>query len=938
MSGHRSKRAILLAAILLVASGTAISRANSLEPVGKGRAGNEECLECHGDRDLSTERDGQTLSLFVDAAVYGTSVHGGLDCVDCHTQAAVEEFPHPERLAPVACGTCHDEAEAAFARSIHGQKLAAQDPLAPTCSECHGKHDIFAAGDPSARTFKMNSPFLCGSCHKEGEEVARRPAIPEHDILEHYTESMHGEGLFKKGLIGTATCTDCHGSHTVLPHTDPESSIAPKNVAATCMKCHARIEQVHVRVIKEGRLWEEEPGKIPACTDCHRPHEVAKSKVNVSEVSNQSCLKCHGNASLSAAERGPLLDVAALDRSVHRQTPCVKCHSDIDARLRPRPCEPAGRVNCSSCHAALWESYLASGHGQAHELSRLEDAPYCTTCHGTHDILSQKEEASPTFRGKVPSLCGGCHKEDGKAATVPGLIEVAAFSDYSKSVHGRRLQNLLPSAVCTDCHTAHGVYRHTDPRSSVYKETIPATCGQCHLGITEQFVESVHFSEDHVKEKTLPICSDCHSAHTIAQVEADEFVTQVTQQCGSCHRDLSETYFDTTHGKAYRLGHHKAAKCSDCHGDHHILGANDPASTVSARNIVGTCRKCHEDANERFTGYLTHATHHDRVKYPILFYTYWFMTLLLTGVFVFFGIHTLLWLPRSFSAMRLRLKEGKEAKSRYYIRRFTLAHRVTHLFVIVSFLSLAATGMALKFSGMPWAKFIDDAMGGVAVASLIHRAAALVTFGYFLYHLVHLVRTKLRRGMSWSRFILGPNSLMFNKKDLTDFWATIKWFVGKGRRPSYGRWTYWEKFDYFAVFWGVAVIGLSGLIKWYPEFFTKFVPGWVVNVAAIVHSDEALLAVGFIFTVHFFNTHLRPEAFPMDKVIFTGLVPLDDFKKDRTAEYEALVRSGSLGKHVVVVKVNPHKERAIMAAGLVFLAIGLTLVALIIYSVVFGYG
>ena len=119
---------------------------------------------------------------------------------------------------------------------------------------------------------------------------------------------------------------------------------------------------------------------------------------------------------------------------------------------------------------------------------------------------------------------------------------------------------------------------------------------------------------------------------------------------------------------------------------------------------------------------------------------------------------------------------------------------------------------------------------------------------------------------------------MFNKSDITDFIATVKWFLGFGPRPEYGRWTYWEKFDYMAVFWGVAVIGFSGLILWFPEYFTKVLPGWIINVAQIIHSDEALLAVVFIFTIHFFNTHLRPEAFPMDTVIFTGHVEAEELR------------------------------------------------------------
>ena len=141
--------------------------------------------------------------------------------------------------------------------------------------------------------------------------------------------------------------------------------------------------------------------------------------------------------------------------------------------------------------------------------------------------------------------------------------------------------------------------------------------------------------------------------------------------------------------------------------------------------------------------------------------------------------------------------------------------------------------------------------------------------------------------------------MLFNKKDLRDFTASLKWFLGKGERPEYGRWTYWEKFDYFAVFWGMFVIGSTGMTLWFPEFFTRFVPGWFINVATIIHSDEALLATGFIFTVHFFNTHLRPEKFPMDIVIFSGSVPLEEFKLDRPEEYQKLVESGDLDKYLV---------------------------------------
>lgn len=178
---------------------------------------------------------------------------------------------------------------------------------------------------------------------------------------------------------------------------------------------------------------------------------------------------------------------------------------------------------------------------------------------------------------------------------------------------------------------------------------------------------------------------------------------------------------------------------------------------------------------------------------------------------------------------------------------------------------------------------------------------------------------------------------MFNMQDLKDFWATFKWFLGLGPKPGYGRWTYWEKFDYFAVFWGVAVIGFSGLILWFPEFFTTLFPGWLINVAMIIHSDEALLAVGFIFTIHFFNTHLRPDAFPMDTVIFTGTVPVEEYKHDRPREYEELEKSGKLDEVLVKKEEKSPYDKYIRIFGFTMLGIGLTLVVLIIYSMLFGY-
>ena len=185
------------------------------------------------------------------------------------------------------------------------------------------------------------------------------------------------------------------------------------------------------------------------------------------------------------------------------------------------------------------------------------------------------------------------------------------------------------------------------------------------------------------------------------------------------------------------------------------------------------------------------------------------------------------------------------------------------------------------------------------------------------------------------QFIFAKNSLMFNGQDVKDFVASVKWFVGRGPRPSYGKWTYWEKFDYMAVFWGVVVIGSTGLVLWFPVVFTKFLPGWLINVAQIIHSDEALLAVGFIFTIHFFNTHLRPEAFPMDTVIFTGTVQAEEYKDDRPREFEELEKSGRLQEVSSKSAFSPRRMKIIKFFGYVFLFTGIVQVIFIIYSLLF---
>jgi cytochrome b subunit of formate dehydrogenase len=888
---------------------------------------NATCFSCHGDA---------AASRFVDAQPFDASAHAGAQCTSCHSDLAQSEWPHHVPVAPVQCGACHAPQQGEFAESLHGKALARGDTLAPQCQSCHGSHDILPVADKHSQVSPLRIPFVCGSCHSEGTPVQRQRNIHQDHIIENYSESIHGEGLFKKGLNVSATCVSCHGAHRILPHTDPRSPIAKANVANTCEQCHAQIEVVHRKVVG-GELWQKNPQSVPVCVECHQPHKARKVFYDQG-VADQDCLMCHGKPDVVASVDGRSLFVNAdqLKGSTHAKVSCARCHTEVSPDHQ-RACETIKRrVDCAVCHSEQVEQYKGSTHGALHAQGEAK-APNCRDCHGTHGMLGKSDVTSPTFPTNVPKLCASCHQETGKAAMRYKGAQHNIDTNYVESIHGKGLlkSGLVVTAMCTNCHTAHQMLPASDPQSSVNPKNIAVTCSKCHKGVYEQYARSIHAPGQAKSEKQLPACNDCHTAHTIKRTDQNNFRFEVMDACGKCHQDIAKTYFDTFHGKVSKLGYAKAAKCHDCHGAHDILPVSDTGSHLSRRNIVATCQRCHAGATRRFAGYLTHATHHDSSKYPLIFWTFWSMTSLLVGTFAASGLHTLLWLSRSLEIRRANPPAPHEPGKKQYVR-FTFLNRVLHGTMIVSFLTLATTGMTLKFSYTKWAMALSHLLGGVEVSGFLHRCAAVMLVGLFSVHVWDLLKGKRRSGISWKQMLFGPQTMLLTLQDLREVLATLKWYLRKGPRPKYGRWTYWEKFDYFAVFWGIVVIGSTGLMLWFPEAFTHVLPGWMINVATIIHSDEALLAAGFIFTIHFFNTHFRPEKFPMDTVIFTGRMSLEELKRERPAEYEALVASGELERHLAD-PLPPHVVRALRVFAWTALVIGLTLVVGIIYAMVFAY-
>ncbi|HEY5974554.1 MAG TPA: cytochrome c3 family protein [Geobacteraceae bacterium] len=544
--------------------------------------------------------------------------------------------------------------------------------------------------------------------------------------------------------------------------------------------------------------------------------------------------------------------------------------------------------------------FIMVGAVQAEQGMAIDPA----TCLGCHrDKISAARFAS-SVHGK--NACTACHIEITDIAKhMRGAIRIAPVQceRCHKKVSGEHYgsAHAARGVRCAACH--EDIHTHQPWRND--KRVAVAKCIRCH-DQHAVYQKSIHGKAVAAGNQDSAACHDCHNLHDIKPVghnngtDSRKFHTLVCMKCHSDQKMMArnkvfnvsvKTFMASYHGKNFRLGFpERVAGCADCHTAHAVLPKSDPASSIHPSNLTKTCGQCHKKTSTLFTKYYSHAEY-DRYKYPVLYWTFVGMSALLVGVFAVFWLHTLLWMFRGFVENRERerlLAEGQAVHEipdghRHYVR-FRSIHIGLHLLVITSFLGLSLTGLPLKFNDQEWARYLMSLIGGATTAGNIHRFCAIITFVYFFAAMgmsFHFLFWRDDVPGNWFRRLFGPDSLCPNLRDVKDLMGMVRWFFFKGPKPSFERWTYWEKFDFLAVFWGMFAIGGSGLMLWQPEFFGSFLPGWVFNVATIIHSDEALLATGFIFTVHFFNTHGRPEKFPMDFVIFNGQITKYELIEER---------------------------------------------------------
>ncbi|MGD8940817.1 MAG: cytochrome C [Gammaproteobacteria bacterium] len=613
---------------------------------------------------------------------------------------------------------------------------------------------------------------------------------------------------------------------------------------------------------------------------------------------NSICLGCHGFQGFAVPGpdgqmRDLHVDKDGFLKSVHAKRGCVECHQDI--LQIPHRKNIDRKVGCVQCHRELWDK--AQREGKTEEFARLR-------------------------------------------------VVVKQIDSYMNSIHARpsMQDQSRTNATCYNCHNAHYIYPEESMERVERRLQIPQVCGKCHEAEKNLYLTSVHGKEVTQNGNiNAAVCSDCHTTHDIDSPEQASIRLLITKNCGTCHRENLKTYMGTYHGQVNRLGYAYTAKCFDCHGSHGIQRVKDPASQVHVNNRIQTCRKCHENASEGFLSFHPHGNTHDYEKYPYMWIASKFMIGLLAGVFTFFWGHAALWFYREYKERQQRKgqqhvntdelrgteekSEDKPALKGKHFMRFTRSWRILHLALVLGVMVLVLTGMTVLYADSFWAPTVMKIIGGPEVAAVLHRIGALTFISVFVIHLLMIAWCIIRNCKTWTWF--GARSLMPNWQDFKDAGAMFKWFFGKGPRPVFDKWTYWEKFDYWAPFWGLTIVGVSGIMMWFPEATASMLPGWVFNVATIVHGEEAFLAAVFLFTVHFFNSHFRPDKFPQDIAMFTGTVPLEDFKHEHTLEYQRLVESGELDKFLVDAP-SESMTTGSKILGAVLILVGLGLLALVV--------
>jgi cytochrome b subunit of formate dehydrogenase len=598
---------------------------------------------------------------------------------------------------------------------------------------------------------------------------------------------------------------------------------------------------------------------------------------------DSDCLACHADASLTMEENGKTIGLAVdeekLKRSVHGQMfSCVDCHTDVKESAHT---QTPKKISCADCHAEAQEAFAHGTHAKAAKNGKTPAAG-CQDCHGgAHEILASDDPKSPIHHGNIPITCGRCHGQQFLMESNGGSAQ--AFASYQSSVHGLATEKgSTKAAVCTDCHGTHEILPANDAKSPIYKFNVPQTCGKCHTAVSDTFMQSIHGQGIARGNGLAPSCTDCHGIHSIkAHIDPNSPVAEqnlARTSCARCHEGVRlsqefgvagnriSTYLDSYHGLASKGGSAVVANCASCHGVHNILPSSDPHSTINRANLDATCGKCHQGVTQKFTLNKVHVDG-GRDKDIGSLAVRWVRLIYLPLIFAVIGgmfLHNaIVW--RGKAVRRRRMQNP-------FMVRMTANQRWQHLILLASFIVLVVTGFALKFPN----SWIAEALGngnGERLRSLIHRIAGVVLIGAGIYHLFYLIARREGR--------LLIRALAPQPQDLFDALATMRYYLGLGgEKPSFGRFTYGEKAEYWALVWGTALMALTGVMMWAKVWVGNLLARWWVDAATAIHYYEAILATLAILVWHFYQVFFDPDVYPMNWAWWDGKMPVEHYRHE----------------------------------------------------------
>ena len=607
------------------------------------------------------------------------------------------------------------------------------------------------------------------------------------------------------------------------------------------------------------------------------------------KMSNEDCLACHNDSTLTKEENGKQVslhvDDAKFKASIHSVFGCTDCHKDIKAFPHdPTPAKPV----CATCHAGEQTAYDHGVHAKA-AVAGNSNVAKCQDCHGSvHEILPASDPKSKVARGNIPQTCGACHGQ--KFVMASSGISSAPFNSYQQSVHGKAVAaGSDKAAVCTDCHGQHDILAATNPKSPISKFNVPTTCAKCHDNIKQEYVQSIHGQAIARGNWQAPVCTDCHGIHTIkAPTDPSSSVASanVGSGCAQCHGSVRlsnefgmpsgqvNTYLSSYHGMASKMGSTTVANCASCHGVHNILPSRDPRSTINHANLAKTCGQCHPGANEKFISFKVHSDGVAKADFSskVIGYISKFYVWMIIGVIGGMVLHNLI-------VFRKKLILHRIGQPRILFR-MTRGQRVQHIILLSSFFLLVLTGFALRYpSSWLGTLFVNE-----AVRSIVHRVAGVVLIAVSLFHLWYVVKNPDGRRMI--------QDMLPDWKDVTDARDAFRYYLGYSeQRPLFRRFTYAEKAEYWALVWGMFVMGSTGLMVWFKVGVGERVPGWWIDVALTIHWYEAVLATLAIIVWHLYGVMFDPDAYPMNWAWYDGKMSVESYEHEHPLDLLAIEKA-----------------------------------------------